>query len=49
VTLPDGGEVRLEDAQDVSDRNDDVLVLPLEGEDSTFTPWRRVRRFELQW
>lgn len=45
VVLRDGSELILEDSQDVSERNDGVVVVPLEGRE-TFIAWRRIERIE---
>ena len=43
--LRNGIELELEDSQDVSDRNDGVVIVPLEGRE-TYVAWRKVERIE---
>lgn len=46
VTLRGGATLELTDTQDVTDRNDGVLVTSAGGEE-TYLPWREIRRIEL--
>lgn len=46
VVLRNGVEIELEDSQDVSDRNDGVVIVPIEGRE-TYVAWRKVERIEL--
>ena len=45
IVLRNGIELELEDSQDVSDRNDGVVIVPLEGRE-TYIAWRKVERIE---
>ena len=45
VVLRDGTELELEDSQDVSDRNDGVMILPIEGRE-TYVAWRKIERID---
>lgn len=45
VGLTSGEELRLEDGQDVTDRNDGVVVIRDDGE--TYASWKEIRRIEL--
>ena len=47
VTLRNGEELRLEDSQDVSRKNDGVVVLKSGGKDGQWFSWREVERIEL--
>ncbi len=46
VVLKSGEELRLEDSQDVSDRNDGVLVFASGNREPEYIPWRKVDRIE---
>lgn len=48
VVLLGGHTVRLEDGQDVSERNDGVLVLEGDGDEDTYVRWRDVKRIEFK-
>jgi len=49
VLLRTGEELRLEDGQDVTDSNDGVLVLQVEGSGPRYIPWDEISRIELEW
>jgi hypothetical protein len=44
VTLRNGEELRLEDSQDVSQKNDGVVVLKGDAEDGQWFSWRKIER-----
>ena len=45
IALRSGEEIELEDSQDISERNDGLLVY-LDGDDAVYVPWRELRRVE---
>ena len=49
VTLRGGAELTLEDSQDVSDRNDGVLVFANKARRPVYVRWDDIRRIDLDW
>jgi len=49
VTLQDGEELRLEDGQDVSDRNDGVLIFTRDDDEPEYVAWDDLKFIELDW